>query len=85
MESITKPHYQRLTLNEVANFIQKHRHLPNVYSAKEIKKQGVIQLNLALEQQLEKIEELFLYLLEQEKKIKALEAKLADFAQKILD
>ena len=44
-----------------------------------------LRLNLALEQQLEKIEEFFLYLLEQEKKIKALEAKLADLAQKILD
>ena len=84
-KSTTKPQYQRLTLNEVAQFIQKHHHLPNLYSAKEIEKQGGLQLNLALEQQLEKIEEHFLYLLEQEKKIKTLEAKLADLAQKILD
>ena len=65
-----------MSLVEVKEFIQKHHHLPNVFSRKEIKKQGGIKLNIALEQQLEKIEELFLYTIEQEKRINHLEAKL---------
>ena len=51
--------------------------MPNVFSAEEILAKGGLPINVALEQQLEKIEELFLYILAQEKRIKALEARLA--------
>ena len=77
-ESFFQPHYQFMSLVEVKEFIQKHHHLPNVFSRKEIEKQGGIKLNVALEQQLEKIEELFLYAIEQEKRINYLEAKLQE-------
>ena len=76
-KSPSHPNYQFPSLKAVEEFIQHHHHLPNVFGAAEIKQQGGIPLNLAVEQQLEKIEELFLYTLEQEKRIKALEDKLA--------
>ena len=78
IEKFFQPHYQFMSLVEVKEFIQKHHHLPNVFSRKEIEKQGGIKLNVALEQQLEKIEELFLYAIEQEKRINYLEAKLQE-------
>ena len=76
-KSNTKPDYRLMTLKEVSEFIKHSHHLPNVFSAAEILAKGGLPMNVALEQQLEKIEELFLYTLAQEKRIKALEAQLA--------
>jgi len=76
-KSITNPNYRLMTLMEVREFIKHNHHLPNVFSAEEIFAKGGLPINVALEQQLEKIEELFLYILAQEKRIKALEAQLA--------
>ena len=75
--SETNPDYCFMTLKEVSEFIKHNHHLPNVFSAEEILAKGGLPINVALEQQLEKIEELFLYTLVQEKRIKALEAQLA--------
>ncbi|MDQ5930156.1 MAG: hypothetical protein QG594_1943, partial [Bacteroidota bacterium] len=50
-------------------------HLPNVPSAKEIKENG-IELGEMSKIQQEKIEELMLYILQQNKRIEALEAKI---------
>ena len=66
-----------MTLKEINEFIKHNHHLPNVFSAEEILAKGGLPINVALEQQLEKIEELFLYTLAQEKRVKALEAQLA--------
>ena len=76
-KSNTNPDYRLMTLKEVSEFIKHNHHLPNVFSAEEILAKGGLPINVALEQQLEKIEELFLYTLAQEKRIKALEAQLA--------
>ena len=76
-KSSTNPNYRLMTLKEVSEFIKYYHHLPNVFSAEEILAKGGLPMNVALEQQLEKIEELFLYILVQEKRIKALEAQLA--------
>jgi hypothetical protein len=64
--------YKLLSLQEVKDYITANKHLPEVPSAKEIEKNGVQlgEMNLLL---LKKIEELTLYILEQEKRIKALE------------
>ena len=75
--SKTNPDYCLMTLKEVSEFIKHNHHLPNVFSAEEILAKGGLPINVALEQQLEKIEELFLYTLVLEKRIKALEAQLA--------
>ncbi|WP_417887104.1 hypothetical protein [Zunongwangia sp.] len=70
--------YRLLTLQQVQEFIDKHGHLPNVPSAKEMNKEGLHlkEMNLKL---LEKVEELTLYTIEQHKEImrlKKLEKRL---------
>jgi hypothetical protein len=64
-----------LPLEEVERFIHQHKHLPDVPSAKQVLKEGIsVGDNQAT--LLRKIEELTLYLIEQDKKIKQLEAQL---------
>ena len=66
--------YQLPTLEEVKKYIDEKGHLPKIPSAEEIQANGleVGEVNKLL---LEKIEELFLYLLQQEERIKELENK----------
>ena len=67
--------YKLLPLEEVERFIHQHKHLPDVPSAKQVLKEGIsVGDNQAT--LLRKIEELTLYLIEQDKKIKQLEAQL---------
>ena len=74
--------YRLKSLNEVESFIKKHKHLPEVQSAKEIEKNGmdVVKMNLDL---LKKVEELTLYVLEQEKKMSKQEKKMSKMEQEI--
>ncbi|HTE30678.1 MAG TPA: hypothetical protein VK666_09925 [Chryseolinea sp.] len=60
--------YKLPTLKEVEEFIRQNKHLPGVYSAEEIEKEG---LDLGENQAvlLKKIEELTLYLIEQNKRL----------------
>jgi len=62
--------YGLLTIDQLAEFIKANSHLPNIPSAKEIETNGqdVGELQLKL---LEKIEELTLYVIEQQKVIKS--------------
>lgn len=61
------------TLKEVKSYIDTYGHLPNIPSAKEVEADGIAlgEMNRLL---LEKIEELTLYLIDQKKRLKALEA-----------
>jgi len=67
--------YVLMPLSEVEKFIQSEGHLPNIPSAKEIENDG---LNLGEMQslQMEKIEEMYLHMIEMEKKIIQLSAEL---------
>jgi hypothetical protein len=67
--------YNLMPLNELEKYINKNKHLPNVPSEKEVLINGadLAEMNKIL---LQKIEELTLYLLEQNKKIEALEKKI---------
>jgi hypothetical protein len=60
------------TLEEVEKFTKKNHHLPEVPSAKQIKKEG-LNLKKMTALLLQKVEELTLYIIEQEKRIKILE------------
>jgi hypothetical protein len=66
--------YNLKTLEEVEDYINKNKHLPDVPSESEIFETGVniAEMNAIL---LQKIEELTLYILEQDKRIKSLEDK----------
>jgi hypothetical protein len=71
--------YKLKTLPELEAFITKHHHLPNVPSLAEVeannKQIDVGEMQIIL---LEKVEELTLYILQQQKEIEALKVKLAE-------
>ena len=67
--------YPLLNLGEVEKYIRQNKHLPEVPSAKEVEKEG-IDLGDNQSMLLKKIEELTLYLIEQNKKIEALEKEI---------
>jgi hypothetical protein len=67
--------YNLKPLSEVETFIAQNKHLPNVPSAAQVKEEGLNVGEISRIQQ-EKIEELTLYIIQQEKRLKALEAKL---------
>ncbi len=64
--------YNLPTLKSIEKHIKEKKHLPEIASAKEMEKNGVNVGNFQI-QLLQKIEELTLYTIEQEKKIKSLE------------
>lgn len=65
--------YNLKTLEGVETYINKNKHLPNIPSAEELKKEE-LGLNIAEMQglQMEKIEEIYLYLIELNKQVKEL-------------
>jgi hypothetical protein len=66
------PDYHLPTLQEVARHIEEKQHLPGIPSAAEVAEEGInlSEMNVKL---LQKIEELTLYVIQQEERIKALE------------
>ena len=69
--SEANPTYRFPSLTEIESFVKENHHLPNVPSAAEVEAQGGIVLNRASEVQLEKIEELYLHTIEQQKQLEA--------------
>lgn len=67
--------YQRLSLDELGDFIRTEKHLPNVPSAAELEEQGGVDLGEMQRLTIEKVEELTLYLLELKESNDALSAK----------
>ncbi|MGW9686769.1 hypothetical protein [Flagellimonas sp. 2504JD1-5] len=78
---VFKEDYNLKSLEEVQNYIKEHGHLPNIPSAKEMEANGIQlgEMNMKL---LEKIEELTLYTLEQEKKLKTQNFKIEKLEEK---
>jgi hypothetical protein len=74
---VFKPTYQLPSLTEVKTYIAQNHHLPNVPSAAEVEKNGLNlgEMNKVLVQ---KVEELTLYLIEQNKQLKEQNTKLAN-------
>ncbi|WP_422858984.1 hypothetical protein ACOKFD_16870 [Flagellimonas sp. S174] len=77
---VFKEDYDLKPLEEVQNYIKENGHLPNIPSAKEMEENG-IQLGDMNMKLLEKIEELTLYTLEQEKKLVQQETRLRQLEQ----
>lgn len=73
---VFEPDYDLMSIEELKAYIQAHGHLPSIKSAAEYEEIGYIdltELNLKL---LEKMEEMSLYTIAQEDRLKALEAEL---------
>lgn len=72
--------YQLTTLSELAIFIRKNGHLPGIPKAVDVQETGIAlgEMNRRL---LEKVEELTLYLIEQEEKMDAMYERLRQIEQ----
>ena len=73
--------YKLRTLSEVAEFINLNKHLPDVPSTADVNKEGIdlAQIQVIL---LQKVEELTLYVIEQNKKIEKLNKKVRYLSKK---
>ncbi|MCL6268325.1 hypothetical protein M3P07_17685, partial [Flagellimonas sp. 2012CJ39-3] len=75
--------YRFRSLKEVEAFVREHKHLPGIRSASEVKTSGEYRLTESSLDHLEKIEELFLHTIEQEKKIEKLESEKEELAKEL--
>ena len=73
---VFESNYKMPSLTELKNFISQNKHLPEVPSAKEFEKNGINlgEMNMLL---LKKIEELTLYMLEQQNEMNSLRAEIS--------
>jgi hypothetical protein len=69
--------YALLSLAQVESYIKENKHLPDIPSAKEIQDNGLSMAEM-MAKQMQKIEELTLYAIAQNKKIENLENELAE-------
>lgn len=74
--------YKLKSLDSLNKYIQKHKHLPNIPSAQEVKENGGINLGEINVKLLEKIEELTLYVIQLKKENEEIKAKLDKVANK---
>ncbi|MCU0445646.1 MAG: hypothetical protein MUE85_12095 [Microscillaceae bacterium] len=79
---VFKPDYKLRPLSEVEAFIKTNQHLPDVPSEKELQEKG-LDLGEMHKIQMQKIEELTLYLLELKKQNEDLQKQLKEIKQKI--
>jgi chitodextrinase len=79
--------YKLMPLDTLASYISINKHLPEIPSASEIKEQGQISLGEMNNLLLKKVEELSLYIIEQDKLLKAQQAQqaLIDAQQQLLE
>ena len=74
--------YKPRSLNELDQFIQTNKHLPELPSAREVQENG-INLGDMDAKLLKKIEEITLYLIDQGKELNALKAQNVQLASEI--
>ncbi|WP_260393524.1 hypothetical protein [Riemerella anatipestifer] len=80
--SSLKADYNFKTLSQVEDFVKTNGHLPGYLSASKIKEQGYIDLMATQLTNVEKIEELYLYSIEQDKALKAKDARIETLENK---
>ncbi|MEJ8590734.1 hypothetical protein JSO54_05735 [Riemerella anatipestifer] len=78
-----KADYNFKTLSQVEDFVKTNGHLPGYQSAEAIKKQGYIDLMATQLTNVEKIEELYLHSIEQDKALKAKDAKIVELEARL--
>lgn len=79
---VFEPDYQLRALSEVEQFIKTNKHLPEIPSKKEVEENGhkLGEMDVLL---LKKVEELTLYIIEQEKKAKEQDAKIKELEKQM--
>ena len=73
---VFEPTYNLMSLNEVRSFVSKNGHLPSMPSEKDIKTEGGIKTKEIMLAQQEKVEEIYLYLIEMDEQINQLQQKV---------
>ncbi len=79
-DHVFSPTYKLRPLPELDAFIRTNKHLPGIPSAEELVKDGGVDVTQMLAKQMEKIEELTLYIIEQQKQLDELKAALNKLA-----
>ena len=79
---VFQPNYQLMGIDELSTFIKTNGHLPDMPTAQEVETNGQ-DLGLIQQKLLEKIEELTLYIINQEKRIAAMELKNEELTKRI--
>jgi hypothetical protein len=74
-DRVFEKNYKLMPLREVAKFINQNHHLPNIPSAQEVVEKGV-KMDEMVSKLLEKVEELTLYTIQQQKEIDALKREI---------
>lgn len=69
--------YQRMSLDTLGGYIERHKHLPGISSSTEMQREGV-SLGSMQTKLLQKVEELTLYIIDQNKRIEKLEKENAE-------
>ncbi len=70
--------YNLMPLQDVKTFIEKNKHLPNTLSTSDIYKNGGVEIGATFTNHQEKIEEIFLHLIELEKQAKSIQKENED-------
>ncbi|MDY3521898.1 hypothetical protein PG614_08155 [Riemerella anatipestifer] len=81
--SSLKADYNFKTLSQVEDFVKANGHLPGYLSASKIKEQGYIDLMATQLTNVEKIEELYLHSIEQDKALKAKDAEIKELKERL--
>lgn len=79
---VFEPTYKLPSLQEVELFIKQYRHLPGIPSAREVEKEG-LDIGGSQVLLLQKIEELTLYMIEQQKEIRKMRETIHELETKI--
>lgn len=79
---VFKPAYKLMPLQEVEQFIKTKGHLPEIAPAKQVAREG-LELGVNQAALLRKIEELTLYIIDQNKELKKQNKKIAALEEKI--
>jgi hypothetical protein len=79
---VFKEGYKLMKLEELENFITENKHLPNIKSEEEYQKEGGIDLGELNVKLLEKVEELTLYTIQQQKQIDELKKLVQEMIKK---
>ena len=78
---VFEKNYKLMPLNEVELFVNKNKHLPNIPTAKEVEANGINISELQVKQ-MEKIEELYLYIIELKKENEDLKQRMINVEEK---
>ena len=81
---VFEDNYNLKTLNEVESFIKENKHLPDIPTAKEVEENGV-SLGEMQTKLLQKIEELTLYVIEQNKSIEELKQENTNLKELLIN